>query len=346
MTSPRTPVADQITNLLDGGFERAARGVLRAMAAEVEGGIVAQRLNELEAEAARLEQAGERLRPDNPVLRALLADLETSLQANQRRMTDAASSLTEEGAAASGQATQLLTFAGMDDQTVSSIQGVWNRPDPQAVAALVDFTSDPAWDEMLTRYGDYILERLNNKALYGFTQGWGAVRTAEELARLANGMTVREAETILRTLYLQSYRRGTAATQAANAAILEPTATRVAVLDRRTCLACVALHGTEIPLGQPVKDHWNGRCTSIARVRGITRNITRGVDWFNSLPEERQAEQEAFRRSPGAFDAFKAGAVRLDDFAAEATDTVFGEMVVQASLQGILGEDARKWYRR
>lgn len=346
MTTPRTPTAQTVDDLLENGHEEAARQTLRAIARELQSGIVNRRLNELETEAVRLEAVGERLRPDNPVLLQTLRDMDAFMGRNQQRIRDVAPDLTEAGVGAGNDISRLLTFAGMSDNTSASIGAQWNRPDPNAVAALVDFTQDNAFDDLLSQYGSRVVDRIGLRATFGFTEGWGARRSARAIRRLAIGMPMSEAETLTRTLHLVSYRRGTAATHAANAHILQETAIRVAVLDPRTCLTCIALHGDPVPLGEPVADHYNGRCTVIAQVRGFNRNIMSGADWFNQLPPERQQQQRAFVNSPGSYAAFADGAVGLRDFVGERTDPVFGEQVYQASLVGILGDDARRYYRR
>lgn len=348
MSTPRgtTQIAQLVNGLLENGYQSAAGQVIQAISAEMSTGIIAQRLAELDAEAQRLAQAGQALEPDNPVLRALLADLEAAQYQNQLRIQAAAPRLTEAGVNASNQIQQQLVFAGMSDNARNTISQQWNRPDPQAVAALVDFTNDPAFEEMMIAYGANTLERIRLRATYGFVNGWGARRVATSIRQLSTNLPRAEAETITRTLHLVSYRRGTAATQAANAHILQADAIRIAVLDARTCLTCVALHGTKIPAGKPVADHWQGRCISIAQVRGFNRNITPGVQWFNSLPRERQMQQRAFVQSPAAWAAYEDGAVTLDDFVSESYDPIFGDMVNQASLRGILGDAARQYYRR
>ena len=346
MATPRTPTAQLVDELLTGGYDAAAQQVLASMAAELQSGVIDQRLGELLVEAARLDEIGERLSPDNPVYLQLVRDYEGYIQRNEQRITGAAPALTEAGVEASNVISQQLTIAGMPNDVQGLVNRAWNRPDPQAVAALVDFTQDSAFADMLSSYEGSVLDAIRKRVTHGFVNGWGARRSAREIRSLAVGMPVSQAETLLRTMHLVSYRRGTAATHAANARILQPVALRVAVLDPRTCLTCVALHGTEIPLGEPVADHYQGRCTALAQVRGFNRVVVSGEDWFASLPPERQAEQRAFANTPAMFAAYQDGAVQLRDFVQEKTDPLFGEMVFQNSLQGVLGDDARQYYRR
>lgn len=346
MSQPRTPIAQLLDELLTGGYEDTARQVVASMRVDLQSGVVNQRINELLVEAERLQAEGERLSPDNPVYLQFVRDMDDYLQRNATRVTDTAPSLTEAGVDASNTLSQQLTIAGMPDDISALVRQSWNRPDPQAVASLVDFTQDSEFRAMLSTYSDGIIESIQNRITYGFVNGWGARRSARAIADIAQGMPISQAENLMRTLHLVSYRRGTAATHAANARILQPVALRVAVLDPRTCLTCIALHGDEIPLGEPVADHYQGRCTALAQVRGFNRAVPAGVTWFESLPPERQAEQRAFANSPGAYAAYQDGVVTLRDFVGQRTDPLFGEMVYQQSLLGVLGEDARNYYRR
>ncbi|MEQ9027558.1 MAG: phage minor head protein [Aggregatilineales bacterium] len=339
--SPAPRVSDLIRNLLDRGYTQATSAVVNALGRSVSSGIVAQRLNELEAEAGRLAEAGERLDVNNPVVRALLADLEPRLRANGLLIDGAAGDLQNSGVNSAGQITRQLALPGMSDEALARIGVQWNRPDPEAVNALVGYVDSDAWAAELARYPELVISTVRNQAVRGIVEGWSPLRTAREIRRMAEGVTRAQAETLMRTLQLQSYRTAAAVHQQANAGILTEQI-RIAALDNRTCLACIGLHGTRLPIGERVNDHHNGRCTSIAVVRGRPREVQTGEDWFNAQPEARRV-QIAGRAN---FEAMQAGRVQLRDFAQTYDDPVFGEMIREASLKGILGDDAREFYGR
>ena len=69
-----------VNDLLDRGYTRAFGAVARTINAQTSGGIIRRRLDELDAEAARLVEAGEKLTADNAYVRALLADVRTVLE--------------------------------------------------------------------------------------------------------------------------------------------------------------------------------------------------------------------------------------------------------------------------
>jgi hypothetical protein len=333
-------IGELVRGLLDRGYERATAATLRAISSSVSSGVVAQRLRELEAEAARLQAAGERMQADNPVLRALVADLEPVLQRDAARIDVGATDTQESGVSAAQTLTRELAL--FDNEAARRlIQARWNVPDPEAVNAVVEIVNNEGWAAEIRRYPSLVLETVQNQAIRGVVEGWNPTRTAREIRRMTQGVTVAQANTLMRTVQLHSYRRATAIHQLANRDILQEQI-RVATLDRRTCLACIALHGTRYPIGVAIPDHWNGRCTSVSVITGVPRNIRTGEEWLTSLSEEQQ------RRIMGDanFYAWRDGEVRIQDFVNEWQDQTFGAMVNERSLKGILGDGARKYYTR
>lgn len=339
----RGTITDLISGLLDKGYTRAAQPVLDAVARSVNSGLIQQRLSELDAEVARLTEAGDKLRPDNPVLRALLADLDDTLAASSRVVDGAAEAVQASGSDAAAKIQRQLALPGMTDAQLRSFGIVWNRPDPAAVARLVDYAGTDAWAAALAKFGDDVLGVVNNQAILGITYGWNPLRTAREIRRVTENLPGYQANNLMRTLQLTSYRDSTAIHQNANIPIIDQVV-RIAALDARTCLSCVSQHGDVIwegerNAGDPVPrvdDHHAGRCTSAVVVKGRTINITSGEEWFANLPEARQRQQASFIASPGKWEAFKAGQVTLRDFRQPYTDPVFGPMMREAALSGAL----------
>lgn len=337
----RGTVTDLISGLLDRGYTQTVQPVLDAIGRTTNSGLIQQRLAELNAEAARLAEAGQKLRPDNPVLRALLADLEDVMQVNARLADSAAQPVQQSAINAAGTIQRQLALPGMTDAQLRAIGITWNRPNPEAVARLVGYAQSDAWAAAMNKYGSDVLGIISNQAIRGISLGWNPLRTAREVTRLTQSLPQYQANNLLRTLQLTSYRDATAAHQNANTAIASQVV-RIAALDQRTCLSCVAQHGDVIwdsESGGPVPrvdDHHQGRCTSVVIVKGRSHNIQSGEDWFNSLPESRQMQQNSFANSPGKFEAFKEGKVTLRDFVHRYNDPTFGAMRREASLAAAL----------
>ena len=91
-----------------------------------------------------------------------------------------------------------------------------------------------------------------------------------------------------------------------------------------------------------MNDHHRGRCTSVVQVVGRSLSVVTGEQWFAAQSPERQR----LIAGEANYNALQAGAVRLGDFPQEYEDDVFGTMLREASLQGILGDGAQQYYQR
>lgn len=338
-TPKQGTLQDLINGLLDRGYTNTAQPVLNAVARSTNSGLIAQRLNELDKEVARLDEAGEKLQPDNPVLRALLADLEDTMQVNGRIVDGGAEAVQQTGAAAAERIQRQLALPGMTDQQLARIGIVWNKPDPEAVNQLIQYASSDPWAAMLQKYGDDLVNTVRNQAIRGIAEGWSPLRTSQNIRQITENLPASVANTLMRTLQLTSYRDATSASQNANVDIVSQVVI-IEALDDRTCLACIDRHGqviwdSEEDAGTPiprVDDHYSGRGTSIVVVKGRPLTIPTGRDWFASLSEERQHQQRSFADSPGKWEAFQSGQVTLADFVQPHTDPVFGPMIREGSL--------------
>lgn len=329
-----------VESMLDRGYVRATQQTIEAITRNSAEGVLAVRLRQFQQEAARLAEADERMAADNPVFRALMADFEGALRRNAALIDAAGPGVQRAGMDAAQVLTRELALPGMDDRMLAQIGVRWNTPDPDAVAALIDVVNRETWADELAKYQENIAGVVNQIAIRGIVDGWNPLRIARAVTDAVDGLPRSQANTLMRTLQLSSYRKATALHQMANSDILTGQI-RIATLDNRTCLSCIALHGEELAVGQEVRDHHNGRCTSISIVRGRPRAVQRGEDWLRAQPEERQRAIMGHAN----FEAWQAGAVQMQDFVHEYRDPVFGLMVREASLRGILGDAARAYYR-
>lgn len=106
-------------------------------------------------------------------------------------------------------------------------------------------------------------------------------------------------------------------------------------------MSCVALHGQILPIDARIDDHHMGRCTSITKVRGLDApTVESGPDWFTAQSEDTQRQMMGDAR----FEAWKSGAIQWGDFPKAYTDDLFGRMIGEASLRGMLGSGAKAYY--
>lgn len=198
----------------------------------------------------------------------------------------------------------------------------------QLVGALGDGTALSVWVEQFSgSQGRRIAETL----IDGVTSGQGATRIAQRLTHLMDGNASR-ALTVARTETMRAYRGATVAWGEENKTLVEGYQW-YARLDRRTCPACWAMHGTYHKTGTVMGSHPNCRCLPISVMRpwsdilgsagaGIPEpeRLPLGADVFKKQPED-------FKRDvlgPRRYEAFKAGKADLPDFVRTRKDPGWG----------------------
>lgn len=86
---------------------------------------------------------------------------------------------------------------------------------------------------------------------------------------------------------------------------------RVAVLDRRTCVVCVLLHGKIYSINEGISSHIRCRCTLVPIIAGLNDDggIIDGEDWLAHAPADVQAEVMGV----GAARLYQAGKIKMGD---------------------------------
>jgi hypothetical protein len=336
-----------IDDLLDREYFKTVGKTLDAIKIGSDSGALGRTLSALEIEAARLSEAGLQLTDENAVMRVFRSDLDDFLRANTVLIDGSAEALQNVGVSTANTVTRQLAFGNASDDVLQSFGVTWNRVDPEAIQSIIQYVDSDAWAESLSGYNGYINDVVDKTVKRGFIQGLSPSVIVDDLVDLMRGvgpkppLTVSSAESITRSLFQTAHRDSQALHQVANADIIEKVI-RIAALDVRTCLSCISLHGTEIPLGERVDDHRRGRCTSITIVKGRPRTIESGEHWFNRQSDVRQKQIAG-----GAnYNALKDGRVTLTDFIKKGKDPIFGDIVQENSLKGILGKDAQQFYTR
>ena len=195
-----------------------------------------------------------------------------------------------------------------------------------------------------------VIEQIERVLEQALLEGWNP-RKAARMFRDALGVGLTRALAIARTEMMRSYREATRY-EYMQAGVREWE--WMATMDLRTCMACIGLDGMRFPINEPMADHVNGRCTMVPvvgnmgprerRVQWPEKGLMTGTgeDWFNSLTDAQKREW----MGEGNYNAWKAGAVTLEDFIGQRQSDVFGKSFVQESLSGILGDGASQYYAR
>jgi hypothetical protein len=357
-------------------------------------------LAELDEHAAVLEEAGEKLKPNDPYLIAVLEQWETLMGMSAILLTVEAETIAEAGAALAEpvfRASLLSSLAATNPEAqqlyAESLPEEEKARNPftpavqlaigAALLALgyrLAFPSDAAhpnitpltiaqkytgseeWRLKMANLAPGYREKFTQIILKGIASGWSPLKVASQLRRTGTTLPVYVIEGIARTLLLTAYREATSVIEKMNSEYLLYKL-RIATLDKNTCLACIALHGTRLEIGERVDDHYRGRCDEFLVVKDGAlhppmmqadsvpgkRNFVpwmTGEEWLASMPLERLRQQASFAGTPAKMNAYLEG-VPIEAFLGSYSDPVFGNMVVEQSLKGALGEEqASKYYVR
>jgi len=200
----------------------------------------------------------------------------------------------------------------------------------------------PLRTRMVRTLGPAVAAGIGEKVMTGLALGYGP-RKVQGIIRQAFGAGLDWSMTATRTSMLYAYRSATAASYAANPELVRNWKWGAA-LDQRTCMSCIALHGTVHPPTEILNDHHNGRCRMIPitptyRELGIdvdepvgrTPQLT-GEQWFRQQPEETQRAM----MGDDAYDAWRSGRFDLREYTIAYTDEVYGTMLREATLGELL----------
>jgi hypothetical protein len=352
---------DFINQQLDRAFKGATGGMFRVIMqlATAPGAKIQLRLRGLDQEAARLAEEGGRFARSDAEIIALLDDseqlfkeVENIISAHDNAIQDTVYPIGNIAVKSSVALTinprllpagmnpfskeagrlydELLFLSGIDWKILQS---------PQALSIL-NYVESEAWRTRMERWGQGVAERVNQTLLKQIANGRTPIGLARDIRKLIEGMPVYAAENLARTLQLTAFRDVERYNAAANNDIIAYKVRR-AVKDQRTCLTCLALDGTRLQPEERIDDHYSGRCFStyvLTNGSGDTGGQT-GEQWFNSLPELRQAQQASFAANRAKYEAWKAGEFQLSDLIGDYDDSVFGHMFYEKSLRELLGID-------
>lgn len=214
----------------------------------------------------------------------------------------------------------------------------WNRLPTGALNSLIGFTADGSpLKELLLRMGPEAAGLIRDGLIQGVAMGWNPERIARQLRNhFARGLS--QALTTCRTEVMRAYREGSHQSYLENDDILEGWIWNSACTPR-TCAACWAQHGTLHPFTERLEDHPNGRCVALPAVKDMTGMRSQ---WRpESGPAQFARLEPHVQRNilgPGKFEAYRAGALRLEDVAGYSESADWGRSLRVRGLREMLGE--------
>lgn len=245
-----------------------------------------------------------------------------------------------------------LVQAALPKLGAARLRGLWVGLDPEAVATMAGFLQeDSPLYVNLRALGDEVAKVVAEKLLEGVVLG-NNPRKVARIIRDATGQGLTWSLNTARTANIWAYRLAAHASYRANSHVVTEWVWWAQLGDPRTCLSCINMHGSVHGLDEVLNDHHAGRCTPLPKTvsyRDLGLEVPeepqvyqRGETWFRLLtPEQQQAMMGAAR-----WTAWRAGEFSFSDLSAPYRDDVYGVMLREASLKGLLGERAKRYYRR
>lgn len=201
--------------------------------------------------------------------------------------------------------------------------------------------------ELLEGLVSHGLERVGGAITEGIIAGDSPRVTARRVSQ-AFGANQARALTIARTETMRAYREATRLSYSANAQLVKAW-TWISALDRRTCPACWAMHGTVHKVDDQLDGHPSCRCVMAPKTatykelgidapeaKGMT--VPKGEAVFSKLAPAEQAHV----LGPGKFKLYRNGELELRDLVHRPSNPVWGSMRREASVRQALGNAGRR----
>lgn len=244
-----------------------------------------------------------------------------------------------------------LTLLDVPEPLRPAVRAVWNRLPAEALEQLMGFLQpgSPLRQALVDQLGEVVAERAMKALLEGLALGYNP-RMVGEILRREMGMGLVESLRMARTSMLWAYRTATRSMYQANSDLVTGWIWH-AELGPRTCMACIAQHGSFHPVSEVLNDHHNGRCAMIPVTKswkelgfeGIpdtNPTIPTGREWFAGLTPD---EQRKMFPSDVLYRAWRDGKVSWDDLIGTHKDPTYGEMLQLPSAKTLLGELYREY---
>jgi SPP1 gp7 family putative phage head morphogenesis protein len=306
--------------------------------------VINRRLQQLELEKQEALAHGEEIGPHWLYQRQRLKSLQMQVEAELRefaRLADETIRRQQEDAirAAQDHARQLVLIQ-LPERAGTLIQ--FDLLPQDAIYASVGSLQDGSpLRDILDELGREVSRGVGNALVTSLATGMNPRQTAR-MVRRQFGIGLARALRITRTETLRAYRWATRESYRRSEVVKGWI--WHAALDDRTCVSCIAMHGTMHSLNESLDDHPNGRCAMVPvtvpwRELGLDEKIPetriqiqKGEEWFDTLSPDKQ--QQILGKQ--AFDAYSNLKVDLRDFVGQKRDARWGTMRYRLSLRRAL----------
>ena len=305
---------------------------------------------QLQAETEELLEiaAQKQLKPWQVMRLERMKDLERQYLANVTRWADNAGDLItnaqREAVGLARRGSRAIASAGLPQgvnmNNLAQLGLGWNDLPEDAFANFVGISGkgEPV-GRLLRDLGPKAALDVRNTIGNGIALGKGPRQTARMVTQ-ASGMPLSKAMVISRTETNRAYREATRLQYATNSQVVKGYR-RSAAKSGNTCMACIALDGTQYGLDEPLNEHPNGRCALVPDVldyADLGLDIPRETqppsarDWFGEQSKDLQRQM----LGPTRFKAYEAGQLELADLVEIKSSSVWGDTAVLAPVDKIM----------
>lgn len=289
----------------------------------------------LEARLVALEDE-KTLERDSASVRRLLGELNDDLETMASIIDEEAAKLQTSG---------FRTGVRMGEVNLNSagVRGVrFGQTAIETIRAGFDYVDSAAFRDVVGEYASHHVDKIADTIGFAIQRGLNPRQTARLIREYMEGSNPRaDAERLTRTTQLYAARQGTRG-------IYEAVGTRFWIWianigNPRTCMACIAQHGTRHPISEILNDHHNGRCAmapltptwaELGFEDGQDVGIESGLAWFERQDQKVQ-QQIMGRRMWGEWKAEKFE-LSPDTLTTTYQNPIFGEMRRRKSLAEVL----------
>lgn len=234
-------------------------------------------------------------------------------------------------------------YFGNNPQGRQMMAASWDVLPTEAVETMLGFLApdSPLHTRLVGILGETVAASMERHLTDAIAVGFNPRKTAS-IVRQGLGVGLTWALNTARTAQLYAYREATRANYMANSDVVSGWTWFATLAGNRTCMSCIAQHGSKHPVTETLNDHHAGRCVAIPIVPLASRlgismpEIETGEEWFKRQPESRQLEL----MGPGMFDAWQLNQFRFRDLSRPYHDPVYGTMLRQSSLRDLLNRGA------
>lgn len=217
-----------------------------------------------------------------------------------------------------------------------AFEATWDTLPVEEIKTLLGFLQEdsPLSFSLTEALGNRAALNFQNRLIEGIALGYNP-RKISAIINSALGNPLTWVLNTVRTTQLYTYRESSRANYIANQHIVSGWVWS-ASLDNRTCMSCIAKHGSIHEVTESLNDHHSGRCSQIPLIQekfGLEQvQISSGESWFNNLPVTEQEQ----RMGIGKFELWRRGGFNFEELSTPYQNDIFGEMLRETTLQELL----------